>query len=222
MADLVCQVCLENIMPVERIRMSLCSPESHYLHRDCWLQMPLAQRERCLTCRQREVTPQVLAVIETSLESFPSLVRIRSFGQAPQQAQLLMREWQLGNIRMDVLQDRAARQHRGRLRNEVMLHYEALTIMMREFQTVLAQGSTGPVRRARLQTAMARFNHYDLYRALDEEHDLLTSYAHNTSAADNHFLARSRRLSTLRDEEHAHAIEYIELESESSESDEDL
>ena len=180
--------------------MSLCSPESHYLHGDCWLQMPLAQRERCLTRRHREVTPAVLAVIETLLDSFPNLRSITSFGQAPQEAQLLMREWQLGNTSIEALQDSAARQHRGRLRNEVMQHYEELTIMLREFETVLAQGSTGPVRRARLQTAMARFNHRDLYRALDEEHDLLTLYAHNTSTADNHYLARSHRLSSLRDE----------------------
>ena len=200
MANLVCQVCLENIMPVEAIYMSLCSPESHYLHHVCWLQMPDGQRERCLTCRQREVTVQVLLAIETSLESFPSLVRIQSFGQAPQEAQLLMREWQLGNTSIEVLQDRAAWQYRRRLRTETMRHYGQLTHMLNEFETVLAQGSTGPVRRARLQTAMARFNHYDLYRAFSEEHDLLTSYAHNTSAADNHFLARSHRLSTLRDE----------------------
>ena len=200
MADLVCQVCLENIMPVEEIRMSLCSPESHYLHRDCWRQMTDAQRERCLTCRQREVTVTVLHAIETCLPSFPSLVNIQSFGQAPYEAQLWIRRWQLGNSSIEELQDRAARAHRERLHNDVMMQYEDLTIMYNEFRTVLAQGSTGPVRRARLQTAMARFNPYHLYRALDAEHNLLTYTANNTSAADNLYLARSQMLSTLRNQ----------------------
>ena len=96
MADLKCQVCWDNIMPCETVRMTLCWPESHYLHRHCWLQMPLHQRQHCLTCRQQEITEPVLERIGACMVPYIDLRSITSFNQAPEEAHFLMRRWQRG------------------------------------------------------------------------------------------------------------------------------
>ena len=45
--------------------------------------------------------------------------------------------------------------------------------MLTEFETVLAQGNTGPVRRARLQDAMRSFNIEDLRNIVANNRELL-------------------------------------------------
>ena len=126
----------------------------------CWYRMPLHMRERCIVCRQLELTPSVLELIGTRINS--DLQSITSFDQAPEEAQLLMRSWQRGETNMVALRYMAIIQHRDRLSDETQIQMTRLDTILTEFETVLAQGNTGPIRRARLQDAMRSFNIEDL------------------------------------------------------------
>ena len=129
--------------------------------------------DRCQVCRQRELTPQSLDVVGNCLRPYTNLQRITSFDQAPEEAQLLMRSWQRGETNMVALRYMAITQHRDRLRGETQIQITRLDTMLTEFETVLAQGNTGQVRRARLQDAMRSFNIEDLRNIVANNREFL-------------------------------------------------
>ena len=101
MDEATCPLCLDIILPVEEVSVSMCQPILHYCHLACWNSQTDQQKQRCPVCRQREVGETVLFGIceHVGVDYDPEEHEV--FQSFPPAAQVLIRQFQAGIITED-------------------------------------------------------------------------------------------------------------------------